>query len=59
MGLLIDIREMKTKAMALKWKEKAQMARRQRDKTQAVDSGTAKETDSTEEIFTQQGDATV
>ena len=41
--------------------EKAQMARRQREQenAQAVDSGTAKETDSTEEIFTQQRDATV
>mgnify|MGYP001311735944 CR=1 FL=1 len=51
-------REMKTKAMALKWKEKAQMARRQRD-TLADNSGAEKEVDSTEETCIQQRDAAV
>ena len=58
MGLLIDITKMKTKAMALKWKKKAEMARRQRD-TLADNSGAEKEVDSTEETCIQQRDAAV
>ena len=60
MGLLIDITEMKTKAMALKWKKKAEMARRQRqENTLADNSGAAKEIYSTEETCIQQRDAAV
>lgn len=61
MGLLIDIKEMKTKALALKWKKKAQMARQQRDqeRTNAVHTGTSNETYSTEEICAQERNAAV